>query len=174
MNACNNRDLFSFLVSWHVLCVVRSIRTQVLVFCSVFSFCRSPYFSLAFRVVDHEQSPFVMVAKPVLYCVYLKYLFFYPFFSLCRPALSFFCNLLTLILSTLRPQCLFSVISILYHNIHINSMSMSEPLECRSLYHWFWVFVFFLFFSFHFQKKKDNNVAAVDTDLIRTGCTSLD
>lgn len=91
-------------------------------------------FSLAFRVAAHEQSPFVMVVKPVLLYlifVFLCYLFL-PFpFSL-SPVLSLHCNLLTWILSTLWPlPYLFFCHEC---SAHINSMSMSEPLECHFLF----------------------------------------
>lgn len=94
-------------------------------------------FSLAFRVAAHEQSPFVMVVKPVLlYLIFviLCYLFL-PFpFSL-SPVLSFHCNLLTWILSTLWPLPYLFVCH--ECSAHINSMSMSEPLECHFLFLFF-------------------------------------
>lgn len=111
MHKCNNGDLFSFrFVSFCGSCVyvyicIHDVGRPYFLF-SLHS-PQSPYslFSLAFRVAAREQSPFVMVVKPVLF--YLIFVvcvaFLLPFpFSL-SPVLSFHCNLLTWILSTLWP-----------------------------------------------------------------------
>lgn len=85
----NNGDLFSFrFVSFSV--VPRIVPRPVK---SVFSFLfsRSPYFSLAFRVAAHEQSPFVMVVKPVLFNFFtLSFLFVAEFYRFSVISLHWF------------------------------------------------------------------------------------